>query len=118
MAKASKSGDVAVLGQGLRVRGRVRGDGDLRIEAQVEGDVSVSGALELGEGSRVQGAVSASSVAIAGELEGDIEAQGAVSIGATGALRGDVVAGEITLEEGGRFHGTIQADFDLPKAIA
>ncbi len=116
MAKVSN--EAAVLGRGLKVRGRVRGDGDLRIEAEIEGDVTVTGALELGEGSVVKGGVSARSVAISGEVEGDVEAKGAVAIGATGALRGDVTAGELVLEEGGRFHGTLQADFDLPDAIA
>lgn len=116
MAKGST--EAAVLGRGLRVRGRVRGDGDLRVEAQVEGDVTVSGALELGEGAEVRGAVAASSVTIAGALEGDVEAKGEVVVTATGTLRGDVVAAGLVLDEGGQFHGSVAADFELPDAIA
>ena len=115
---AKGSGEAAVLGRGLKVRGRVRGQGDLRIEANIEGDVNVTGALELGEGGSVHGGVTAHSVAIHGEIEGDIEAKGAVAIAATGVLRGDVSASELVLEEGGRFHGTLAAEFDLPDAIA
>jgi cytoskeletal protein CcmA (bactofilin family) len=117
MAKGASSNG-AVLGRGLRVRGRVQGTGDLRIEAQVEGDVTVSGALDLGEGASVKGGVTAQRVSIDGELEGDVESKGPVAIGATGSLRGDVTASELTLDEGGRFHGTIQADFELPDEIA
>ena len=115
---AKGSGQRAVLGTGLQVRGRVRGDADLAIEAVVEGDVTVTGALELSEGAKVTGAVEAESVVVAGQLQGDVTAQGPVAITATGRLTGDVVASELTLEEGGSFAGRVDADFDLPEAIA
>lgn len=113
-----KGSEVAVLGRGLRVRGRVRGDGDLRVEAQVEGEVSVGGALELGEGAAVRGDVSGDTVTIAGDLDGDVTARGEVVVAAGGSLRGDVHAAGLVLEEGGTFHGMVSAEFDLPDAIA
>lgn len=116
MAKGAT--EAAVLGQGLRVRGRVHGEGDLRIEAQVEGDVTVSGALELGEGSVVRGSVSAETVTVAGVLDGDVRARGNVVVLANGALRGDIDGAGLVLEEGGQFHGLVDAAFDLPDAIA
>jgi len=116
MAKGST--EAAVLGRGLRVRGRVRGKGDLRVEARVEGDVAVSGALELGDGAEVRGAVAAESVAVSGVLEGDIVARGEVVVSSTGMLRGDVEAASLVLEEGGQFHGRVTADFKLPDALA
>ncbi len=42
---ASHDGEASVLGRGARVRGRIGGDGDLRVEGQVEGNVVVSGEL-------------------------------------------------------------------------
>jgi cytoskeletal protein CcmA (bactofilin family) len=108
----------AMLGRGLRVRGKVRGDGDLRIEGDVEGDVSVAGALDLGDGARVQGSLEGEQVTVAGRVEGEVRARGPVSIAATGIVFGDVHAGEVSLEEGGQLHGRIDAEFDLPKEIA
>ena len=108
----------AVLGKGLRVRGRVRGEGALIVEATVEGDVVVAGALELGEGSEVAGRVEAGSVVVSGSLVGDVDSRGGVAITATGRLVGDVRATELSLEEGGQFAGQVDADFDLPEAIA
>jgi cytoskeletal protein CcmA (bactofilin family) len=112
------NGDTAVLGSGLQVRGRVRGDGDLRVDAQIEGDVSVSGAFELGEDGAVNGSLSAASAQIRGSLDGEVEIDGALAISASGSVRGDVRAGELTLDEGGSFEGTIEAEFELPEAIA
>jgi cytoskeletal protein CcmA (bactofilin family) len=116
MAKRSK--EPAVLGKGLRVRGRIRGDGDLRVEGAVEGDVLVSGALELGAGSTIQGAVQAASIVVSGALEGDLAAEGPVAISASGRVRGDVKATALTLDEGAVFVGRVETDFDLPDAIA
>lgn len=108
----------AVLGKGLRVRGRIRGEGDLTIEADVEGDVVVRGALELVAGARVNGGVEADSLVVAGEIDGDVTAKGAVAITASGSLRGDVRAAELSLEEGGTFLGSVEADFELPDTIS
>ena len=108
----------AVLGKGLHVHGRVRGDGDLRVEAQIEGDVVVSGNLELDEGASIAGGVEADAVVVAGVLTGDVSARGAVAITASGKVEGDIKAAELSLAEGGSFVGSVNADFDLPEAIA
>ena len=49
-SRATSSSDSNVLGRGIRVRGRVNGAGDLRVDGEIEGDVRVSGSLELGSG--------------------------------------------------------------------
>jgi len=90
----------------------------LRVEANVEGDIEVSGALELASGAAVTGGVQAQSVVVAGALEGDINARGPVTITTSGSLRGEVSASELQLEEGGQLVGTVEAEFDLPDAIA
>lgn len=111
-------GDPAVLGQGLQVVGKVRGEGDLRVEAQVDGDITVSGHLHLAEAGRVTGSVQAESVTVSGLLEGDASARGMVTITATGRMRGNVRAPELSLEEGGGLDGRVEGDFELPDAIA
>jgi cytoskeletal protein CcmA (bactofilin family) len=115
---AKRSGEPAVLGKGLRVRGRVRGEGDLRVEASVEGDVIVTGTLELDAGCAVEGAVEAESVLVAGKLDGDVRAKGAVSLSAGAEVRGDVSASGLTIEEGASFVGNVNADFDMPDDLA
>lgn len=116
----SRTGGAArnVLGEGLQVRGRVDGEGDLRVEATIEGDVRVSGALAIGAAGRVAGRVSGASVAVDGDVQGDIDSAGPVTIGASATVVGDVSASELRLDEGARFQGSVQADFDLPDAIA
>jgi cytoskeletal protein CcmA (bactofilin family) len=111
-------GAASILGRGARVRGRVAGDGDLRVEGQIEGDVAISGELTIDEGAAVNGNVGAGSVVVAGTLEGDVDASGPVAIRATAKVNGNMGGAEVSLEEGASFHGRIDAEFDLPAELA
>ena len=107
-SRTSETSDsTSVLGRGSRVRGRVSGDGDLRVEGQIEGDVTLSGELAIDETGSVTGDIDAASVSIAGVLQGNVTSRGAVMIRA-----------EVTLEEGASFAGRIEAEFDLPAELS
>lgn len=114
---ASYGRELNVLGQGLKVRGRLTGDGDLRIEGEIEGDVKLSGDLELSSKGLIAGNVSAKSVTIEGALTGDVDAETAVAIRAGARVSGNMSGTEISLEEGATFSGRIEADFELPDGL-
>jgi cytoskeletal protein CcmA (bactofilin family) len=88
------------------------------VEAAVEGDVMVTGSLDLDVGSAVEGSVEAQRVRVAGKLDGDVRATGPVSLAAGAEVRGDVSASELTIEEGASFVGNVNADFDMPDDLA
>jgi cytoskeletal protein CcmA (bactofilin family) len=110
------SGEVAesVLGRSTRVRGRIQGFGDLRVEGAVSGDVAVSGDLSVEEGASIKGDVQAAAVTIGGELTGDVTARGPIAIRATAKVAGNLGGTEVSLEEGASFEGRMDADFDMP----
>lgn len=115
---SSSTSDANVLGKSLRVRGRLTGDGDLRVEGEIEGEIQVSGALELVDGGSVSGNIAAKSVVIEGSLNGDVAAEGAVLIRAGARVTGNMNGSEVALEEGAAFTGRIEADFELPDGLA
>ena len=47
------STDVSILGPSTRVTGRVSGEGGLRVEGNLRGDVQVTGSAEIAEGGSV-----------------------------------------------------------------
>ena len=116
--RASSSASAAALGPSLRIRGKVTGDGDLRIEGRVEGDVVVSGDLAIEEGGGVVGEITAGSVSVAGELTGDVASRGPVTIRASARVAGHMGGSEVSLEEGASFVGRIEAEFDLPPELS
>ena len=107
----------SVLGRGTRVRGRVRGEGDLRVEGAIEGDVNVTGELLIDESADVQGNVEAAVVTISGTLTGDVTARGGVVVRSSAKVSGNLGSPEVSLEEGAEFSGRIDADFELPAEL-
>ena len=114
-SRSTHSHGAAVLGEGVRIRGRISGEGDLSILGSVEGDVVVRGDLNVGEHAKIESeTLEAQAVTIAGEVTADVNASGPVRLGATARVRGDLKGSEISIEEGAQFAGRIEADFELP----
>jgi cytoskeletal protein CcmA (bactofilin family) len=116
----SRSGDVsgAKIGTGARIRGRIHGEGDLVVEGQVEGDVSIRGELTIAEGATVSSeAVEAQSVTIAGALEGDVSATGPVRLISGSRVRGNLRGSAVAIEDGARFSGRLDCEFELPPEL-
>jgi cytoskeletal protein CcmA (bactofilin family) len=101
----------------MKVRGRVSGEGDLRIEGQIEGDVRVSGALSIDARGSVHGNTAARSVEVEGSLTGDVSAVGSVHVRAGARVTGNITGAEIALDESAAFVGRIDADFELPDGL-
>jgi cytoskeletal protein CcmA (bactofilin family) len=116
-SRSSGDTEAQVLGASVRIRGRVHGDGALRVEGTIDGDVKVSGSVELAEGGVISGDVVASSVTVEGTLSGDVHADGAITIRSGARVSGDLRGAEVSLDEGAAFVGRIEADFELPQDL-
>jgi len=119
MARASSTAQnsTAVLGKGARLRGRIGGDGDLRVEGSISGDVAVKGQLVVVEGGEIVADVQAGSVIIEGSIEGDITATDAVAIRASARVTGALKGSSISIEEGASVSGSVEAAFELPPEL-
>ncbi len=107
----------SVLGRGSRVRGHVKGEGDLRVLGDLEGDVQITGDLAIEDGASITGDIGARGVTIRGGLTGDVSASGAVAILAGAKVTGNMGGAEVSLDEGAAFSGRIEAEFELPQEL-
>jgi len=108
----------ARIGSGARVRGRIHGEGDLVVEGQVEGDLAIRGELTIAEGGSVASeTIEAQSVVVAGALEGDVAASGTVRLVAGARVRGNLKGSAVSIDEGARFSGRLDCEFDLPAEL-
>ena len=97
---------VAWIGQGVTVEGKVVSNQDIRIDGHVSGSIEVGDhELLLGAGSELKANVNARSVLIGGKVEGDVTATERVQIQSTGVLLGDVVAPRLIIQDGGMLRG-------------
>jgi cytoskeletal protein CcmA (bactofilin family) len=90
--------DMTVIGESCRIQGDIAVEGDARIMGKVEGNVEVSGRVDLGSTAVVQGGMTASALKLAGNVKGEVRCAGAIEL--DGRVEGDVTCGE-TIEIGG-----------------
>jgi cytoskeletal protein CcmA (bactofilin family) len=107
---------VAWIGQGVAVDGKIVSSQDIRIDGRVTGSVEVGQhELVLGPGSAVKANINARSVLIGGTLEGDISASDRVQVQSTGVLLGDVVVPRLVIQDGGVIRGHADVAGSRPK---
>jgi cytoskeletal protein CcmA (bactofilin family) len=103
----------SALGAGTRVTGRVSGQGGLRIEGNVRGDVQVSGEAEVAPGAGVEGSFQAETVEVAGSVMGDIHARGPIAVRSGALVHGELRGSEVSIEPGSRVSVRLDTEFEL-----
>jgi cytoskeletal protein CcmA (bactofilin family) len=116
-ARAAGAEQNAHIGEGTRIRGRVVGDGNLTVEGAIEGEISLTGDVTIGEAASALSDIQAVNVTIAGNLEGNVEAQGQLRLVAGSEVRGHLRGSSLVMEEGAGFSGRLECEFDLPREL-
>jgi cytoskeletal protein CcmA (bactofilin family) len=98
-------GSNAFLGKGSRVVGKLVFEGPVRIEGQVEGEISAQDALTIGESAVVNAQIVGNSVVIQGRVTGDVTARKRLEIRAPGKLYGNISSPSLVIQEGVVFEG-------------
>ena len=103
---AANTRDVqAHLGQGSRVEGKLTFEGSVRIDGQVEGEISAQDTVIIGEGAEVTAQINASAVVVHGRVNGDITARKRVELKAPATLLGNISTPSLIIHEGVVFEG-------------
>jgi cytoskeletal protein CcmA (bactofilin family) len=102
--------DASVIGRETVVRGSVRGQGSLEILGRVDGDVSVTGDVTLGEDAAVKGNLSGVRVTVAGAVQGDVRGSEAVTLEPGARVVGDLTAPKVGVMAGALVRGLVRTD--------
>jgi cytoskeletal protein CcmA (bactofilin family) len=89
------------------VEGKLKGK-DVVVHGRFRGEIALSGRLVLGEGAKVEAAVSAEAVEIAGELKGDVRGK-TVTLAEKARVQGTVDARVLVVREGAWLSGSVTA---------
>ncbi len=100
--------DVTVFGQGIFLRGSIRGEGDLEIRGRIEGDVEVSGEVIIAEGALVKADVSARRITVRGAVAGNLTGEDGVRLEDGARVVGDLHGATIGISEGALLRGNVQ----------
>lgn len=112
-------GDIECAGK-LTINGVVKGNSkaqEIFVNAKrLEGNVSSSGNIKVGQGTVIIGDVNASAGVIAGAIKGQIDVNGAVILDSTAIVKGNIKAKSVQINNGAVVDGycsLVYADVDL-----
>ena len=94
------------LSKGLVLRGRLLGTGDIELDSDFKGEISMNGVLTIGRRGYVRAPVFVSRLQVAGELEGSVSSE-RLEICDGGSLLGDVQANALKVADGARIEGCV-----------
>lgn len=106
-AEARREAEGALVGARLSFRGELSGEGDFQIAGKFEGDINVTGRVDVSEGAEVDANINALAIVIAGTVRGNLSASTRVEILPTGVLTGTLKTGSFSAADGSSVKGEV-----------
>jgi cytoskeletal protein CcmA (bactofilin family) len=101
---------MAWIGQGVNVEGKITSGQDLRIDGKVDGTIEVGNhGLIIGASAVVKANLAARSIVISGAVNGNVTATERVDLHATGSVEGDITSPRLIMADGGFVKGNVNA---------
>lgn len=97
--------DKTKISSSITFEGKIYGDGVIEIEGTVIGEIKSLGTVNIEEGGKVTGPVSAKNLNVAGMIEGDVIALNHIILDPTGSINGDITTSSLEIMAGGVFNG-------------
>ena len=110
---------IAMIGPTIQIKGDVSGEESLVIQGQVEGTINLKqNNLIIGQDGKVTATIHAHTITIEGDLKGDVFGEERVIVKKTGNVRGNISAPSVSLEEGAKFKGSMDMDYNRAASSA
>lgn len=95
------------IGEKLRIKGEIVGEGDLELAGKFEGVIDVKGTVVVADRAEVDADITASTIVVAGKVRGNLTAAGRVDILPQGVLTGNLKTGSLTAADGASVKGEV-----------
>lgn len=105
MGRYAGSEVLTVVGPEAYFHGSMTVRGSVRIEGEMQGDVSEAQEVVVGVGGRVRGNICAERVEVGGQVQGDLVCSAQLDIKAGGRITGNIRAPKLVIEDGAVFDG-------------
>ena len=85
--------------------GQIKGAGNIQFDGKLNGDLSCSGDVAIGEKATIQGNLSVNAISVSGQVNGNITAKDRIALKSTARVTGDIKAKRLSVEDGVTFIG-------------
>ncbi len=94
-----------IIGPSVKVEGNFVGSGNVIVDGVVNGSISTTKDIRIGERAKVKADIDAANVVVAGELHGNIKAGGRLELAASAKVYGNVEATVLSVAQGAILNG-------------
>jgi cytoskeletal protein CcmA (bactofilin family) len=105
MADISTHSSKNVLAADVEIKGSIKFQNDLIVDGKVEGEITSSGVLTVGENAEIRGEIKTKSATVFGKVHGNITVEERCELKSRAVLQGDLKAARLVIEEGATFVG-------------
>ncbi len=102
---AKEEAQINIIAHSSRFEGKITSPGSLRVDGQVNGDISLAGDLVVGANGDITGNVEAQTVTVGGKISGNITAKAKLLLENKARIKGDIRASKLVIDEGAMFDG-------------
>ena len=103
--EGTSSDEATVISKGVKIEGKLSCSGNIRLDGEVQGDISSQGTVIVGENGRVNGQINAGNITIGGKVTGTVRAKEKTVLEAKANLKGDLITKLLSVEAGAIFNG-------------
>ena len=96
---------INLIGNGTIIDGNITSNGDIRIDGNLNGNLSTKGRVIVGDTGKVKGEVHCKNFEIEGSLDGKIFVTELLSLRARSKVLGDISTSKLAIEPGAVFTG-------------
>ncbi len=114
----AQTGSINLIGVGTLITGDLVCKGDIRIDGEIEGNVSSKAKVVIGSTGKVHGNISSLNLDLSGILVGDVTVSETIFLKSTANLKGNMVSNKLIVEPGAMFNGLCKmgvSSYALPK---
>ena len=105
---AFRADDISIntlVGNGSFIKGNLTANGFIRIDGDLDGDLTTDGAIIVGEKPRIKGNLVVKSAIIGGVVLGDVSATESVKLLSSSVVLGNIISKKVQMEENVVFQG-------------
>lgn len=91
---------------GTTIKGDIQANGDFRMDGTLDGNVTLTGKLVIGEQGYINGNVVCQNANVMGTIDGNLSVKEFLTLYSSAKVKGDIVANKLAIEPGAFFSGT------------
>jgi cytoskeletal protein CcmA (bactofilin family) len=90
------------------LEGKLTYDGSVHVDGRAEGELRVSGNIDVASGAAVKALLEGSNVTLKGNVEGAVTARDKLTLGKNAKLSGDIVVRRLQIDDGASLNGHVR----------